>query len=87
MNIAEIKCHYSIHSDDQSHIICKLIDRLERAETALKNIDASRNSTQLKGRFHDLIGAVDEDGFVPMPPSVRDGLLYNANIARETLEK
>lgn len=90
MNIYEIRRHYSIHSDDQSNIICKLIDRLERLEAGLTQINNMRNATQIKGGLFD-IGMpkhlIDDDGFVPIHPSVLDGLKLAANVAREALEK
>ena len=89
MNIAEIKQRYSVHSDSQSHIICELIDRLERAEAGLRQIDDMRNATQIRGRIFD-IGTpehfIDDDGFIPMPFDVKTGLTHAANMARETLE-
>ena len=36
MNIYEIRRHYSVHSDDQSNIICKLIDLLETKDDEIE---------------------------------------------------
>ena len=36
MNIYELRRHYSIHSDDQSHIICGLIDLLETKDDEIE---------------------------------------------------
>lgn len=36
MNIYELKRHYSIHSDGQSNIICKLIDLLETKDDEIE---------------------------------------------------
>lgn len=81
MNIEEIKRQYVAEDDWESHIICKLIDRLEKAEATLHMIDDLRNTAEVKRSKTgtDLaMGALFDTG-------VSVGARLAADIAREAL--
>jgi hypothetical protein len=63
--------------------------RTKRYQTALEQIAALANATEVRGPLED-IGVPDhkvkDGGWVPIHPRLKDGLCYAAKIAKAALE-
>lgn len=61
---------------------------LERYRAALKEIATLANVTEIRGGLYDMFTPehlIKEGGWVPLPPGVKRGLEYAADIARQAL--
>lgn len=63
---------------------------IEKYHIALQQIANLANVTQSRGVFEQMFtpdGLIDDDGFGPIHPKLKQGLEYAARIARKALEE